>query len=200
LDVNGLKPIEQGGTVTIIPVKNPDILALFLRKQVDAAWVPEPWASRLKDEAGAKTVVDERQLWPGGRFTTTVLVARRAFEEAHPDAVRAFLRSHLGTIAWMHSHEAEAKLAVNGELKRLSGKALKTKILDEAWSHVDFTGDPNTPNVIAFANAAYRAGYLKADPGVLAGLVDDLGLASQTTASKRRLSTPSSVTVKAVGK
>jgi NitT/TauT family transport system substrate-binding protein len=185
LAVNGLKPLEQGGTVSIVPVKNPDILALFLRKQIDAAWVPEPWASRLKDEAGAKTVIDERQLWPGGKFSTTVLVARRAYAVAHPDAVRAFIRSHSATIAWMRGHEDEAEQAANQELKRLTGKELKPRVLAAAWSHVDFTDDPLPDTIVAFANAAYDAGYLKSKPGRLSGLIDTHNLVAVDDARRK---------------
>lgn len=173
----GLRPIDKGGSVTIVPVKNPDILALFLRKQIDAAWVPEPWAARLRDEAGAKTVIDERRLWPGGRFPTTVVVVSRRFADAHPDAVRAFVRSHVSTIGWIRGHAAEAEDTVNAELKRLTGKALKPNVMAEAWADVDFTSDPMPAGIVALANAAYDAGYLKAKPGLLAGLVDDRDLA-----------------------
>lgn len=184
LAANDLKPTEKGGSVTIVPVANPDILVLFLRKQIDAAWVPEPWASRLRDEAGAKTVVDERKLWAGGRFTTTVLVARRAFAEAHPDVVRAFVRSHIATIAWMRAHEDQAAASANAELKRLTGKALKPGILAQAWSHVDFTDEPNSSSIAAFAEAAYAAGYLKSKPGSLLGLVDSRNLVSLVDAGR----------------
>lgn len=179
LEREGLAPKERGGTVSVIPVKNPDILSLFLRRQIDAAWVPEPWASRLRAEAGAKTVVDERALWPQGKFTTTVLVARRAFAEAHPDAVRGFVAAHREAVDWIGSHPAEAQAAVNGELKRLTGKQLPKPVLADAWAKLEFTTDPNAPNIQALARAAYVAGYLKTDPGTLAGLVDSRAQVAQ---------------------
>ncbi|HEY6884453.1 MAG TPA: ABC transporter substrate-binding protein, partial [Nitrososphaeraceae archaeon] len=43
---NGLKTTDQGGNVVLTPIANPDILTLFLKKQLDGAWVPEPWATR----------------------------------------------------------------------------------------------------------------------------------------------------------
>jgi len=60
LSKHGLKPRERGGDVQITPIANPDQLTLFLRKQLDAAWAPEPWAARLIHEAGGKLLVDER--------------------------------------------------------------------------------------------------------------------------------------------
>lgn len=174
--LNGLKPRERGGTVSIMPIANPDVLALFKRRQLDAAWVPEPWASRLVTEAGAKTVVDERDLWPDRRFTTTVLVASRAFAESHPDAVRAFVRAHTDVVAWMHSHDQDAKDVANAELKRLSGKPLKPAVLAAAWSKLDFTTDPNAASIDAFAQAATDAGYIKAKAADLTALVDQTAL------------------------
>lgn len=161
LALNGLAPREQGGTVEIVPIKNPDILALFRQGQLDAAWAPEPWAARLKHDTGATTVVDERDLWPGRRFTTTVLVVRKAFADQHPDAVQEFARANRETIAWIQAHPADAQAAVNGELKRLTGKPLPNDVLQEAWSRVAFTDDPDRSSVVAFAEAAQKAGYLR---------------------------------------
>ena len=38
----------------MVPVANADILTLFLKKDIDGAWVPEPWATRLAKEANGK--------------------------------------------------------------------------------------------------------------------------------------------------
>ena len=169
---NGLQAKERGGTVEIVPIKNPDILALFLSKQIDAAWVPEPWAARIKKEAGAKTVIDERDLWPEGKFSTTVLVVRSEYADAHPDVVEKVVQAHLDTLEWIQGHEEEAKGIVNKELKRLTGKALAKDVLDEAWSHVSFTDDPNQASIKRFAEAAIAAGYQKRTELSLESLID----------------------------
>ena len=169
---NGLRPRERGGTVEILPMANADILTQFKRGGLDAAWVPEPWASRLRTEAKARTAVDERTLWPGGRFTTTVLVASQAFERRYPNVVRDFVRAHAATVAWMNAHEAEAQTLANAQLKKLSGKPLKDAVLKEAWSHVAFTTDPGASSIRAFAEAARDAGYLKGPRPDLAALVE----------------------------
>lgn len=160
----GLKPREKGGTVQIMPIKNPDILALFLRGQIDAAWVPEPWGTRLRLEAGGTTVVDERDLWPDGKFTTTVLVVSREFAEKHPDAVEGLVKAHLATLDWIGREPQRAKEAVNDELKRLTGKPLPENTLNEAWERVELTSDVGRDSVLKMAEYAYEAGYLKTDP------------------------------------
>ncbi len=67
---NGLKMQTTGGTqgdadyVDIVNQDNSQTLDLFKQGAIDGAWLPEPWASRLVLEAGAKTLVDEKTLWP----------------------------------------------------------------------------------------------------------------------------------------
>src|SRR5207344_2791387 len=81
--------------VTVTPLSNADILGLFQRGQVAGAWVPEPWGARLVNEAGGRVLVDERELWPEGKFPTTVLlVSTRALEKRRPE-VMALLRAHV---------------------------------------------------------------------------------------------------------
>lgn len=161
---NGLMTKDQGGTVEIIPAKNPDILTLFKQKQIDAAWVPEPWAARIKSETGAKTVVDERDLWPNRSFCTTVLVVRKAFADKHPVVVASFLKAHEKAILLINQQPDEVKALVNSQLKSLTGKSLKPEVLDEAWSHVSFKADLDKPSIEAFAKAAVEAGYSKGVP------------------------------------
>src|SRR6185436_6249256 len=108
----------------------------------DAAWVPEPWASRLVAEAGAHIVLEESSLWPGGRFTTTNVIARRAFLEANPDLVKRFLKAHRELTAWLNANPEEGARVVNDGIKRLTGKPLPAEVLQQEWHRVVFTTDP----------------------------------------------------------
>ncbi len=48
-----LQTADKGGTVEVVPIDNPLILDLMRLGQIDGAWVPEPWASRLIVEGAA---------------------------------------------------------------------------------------------------------------------------------------------------
>jgi len=168
----GLTPREKGGSVEVLPVKNPDILALMQRRQIDAAWVPEPWASRLIHDAKARLVVDERTLWPGGKYATTVLVARTAFLEKRPPWVERLLEAHLRNIAWLNAHPEEGQTVANAELKRLTGKPLATAVLKDAWTRLEFTSDPQRSSIDTFMKAAAESGYLPDGDASIAGLYD----------------------------
>ena len=86
---NGLQTKEQGGTVEVIPTDNTLILDLFKLGQIDGAWEPEPWASRLIVEAGGQLLVDERTLWTAthGDFVTAHIIVSTQFLKDHPDVV-----------------------------------------------------------------------------------------------------------------
>src|SRR5438876_1065058 len=98
LQQNGLKTTDHGGNVHIVPTDNATILTLFKAGRIDGAWVPEPWATRLVVEGKGKVFIDERSLWPEGKFVTTLVVVRKAFLDQHPDLVNKFLQAHVDTI------------------------------------------------------------------------------------------------------
>src|SRR5215207_7482403 len=57
---------EGGGDVSITPMSNGETLGAFASGAIDAGWLPEPWATRLVNEAGGHVLVDEAELWPEG--------------------------------------------------------------------------------------------------------------------------------------
>lgn len=168
---HGLGTTEAGGTVQIIPTANPQILDLFRRGEIDGAWVPEPWATRLMVEGGGSLFLDERDLWPNGEFTTAIVIARTAFLEAHPDLVRAWLEAHVELTLWERANPDEAKLLANEAIGELTGAALPQAVLDGAWSRQQVTWDPLRQTILDSAWAAYHAGYLDSEPD-LRELVD----------------------------
>ena len=73
---------QGGGDVSILPQPNAQTLDTFRSGDIDGAWVPEPWATRLVQEGGGTVLVDERDLWPDGQYVTTHLVVTPTFLEA----------------------------------------------------------------------------------------------------------------------
>jgi NitT/TauT family transport system substrate-binding protein len=140
---NGLHTTPQGtGDVNIVNASNATILTLFQQGQIDGAWVPEPYESRLVADDAGKILVDEASLWPAGKFDTTLLVVSTSFLSAHADVVANFLKGNLATIDWINANQSQAELAANDGLKTLTGKATAANVLQTAWSHMQFTVDP----------------------------------------------------------
>jgi sulfonate transport system substrate-binding protein len=139
----GLKnSVDGGGDVTIAPTANSDVLNLFQSGQLDGAWVPEPYASRLVLDGGGHVLVDEKDLWPNGEFVTTHLIVRTEFLKQYPDTVAALLRGHAAAVKEATDDADKAKTSVNAALEAAGGKALSAAVLDRAWSELTVTYDP----------------------------------------------------------
>lgn len=168
----GLKPKEKGGTVDILPLRNPDILNLFMRKQIDGAWVPEPWGTRLIKQAGGEIFLDERTLWKNGRFSSALMIVRTNFLEKHPDLVRRWLAAHVKITRWINQHPKKAKRDVSNQIKALSGVSLPKEVINDAFSRLEATYDPIVPSLVSYAEMAYHASFLGNQMPDLSGLVD----------------------------
>jgi NitT/TauT family transport system substrate-binding protein len=134
--------LSGSGDVTITPTDNALTLQLFRNGEIDGAWVPEPWASRLVLEAGGSVLVDERDLWPDGQFPTTQLVVATRFLAEHPETVEALLRGEVAAIDWITAHPADAASLVNTQIEAVTATPLSPEVLDRAFSGVTFTPDP----------------------------------------------------------
>jgi NitT/TauT family transport system substrate-binding protein len=182
LKQNGLTPQDKGGNVQIVPTDNSTTLTLFKEGKIDAAWVPEPYATRLVVEDGGTRLIDERTLWPDGKFITTEVVVRTAFLNQHADIVNKFLQAHVDTVQYIVSNPTEAGTFINNELKQISGKGLKSSEITQALNNLTITYDPLTNTVQTQANRAYALGFLKSNPD-LTGLYY-LGPLNQVLTSK----------------
>jgi NitT/TauT family transport system substrate-binding protein len=159
---------EKGltGKVKITNLENAQTLDAFKKGDVDGAWLPEPWSSRLVLDAGAKVLLDEADLWPGGKFPTTVLIVRTKFLQEHPQTVKALLTGLVAAIDFSNSDKAAAKTVVNSQLKELTGKALKPEVIDRAFSKIEITADPVAATFPQLAKDSVTAGIAKEAPDV----------------------------------
>ncbi len=186
LHSKGYQTKDNGGNVTVTPVDNPTILTLFLKKQIDGAWVPEPWGARLVNEAGGKILVDESTLWPpDGKFVTTNIVARTDYLQQNPDVVKKLLAANVNETLWINNHTDNAIKLFNTEFQKLTGKTIKENELKQAWSRIQFTYDPLKLSLFQQANNAYDIGFLaKGKPRPDVSGIYDLTLLNQVLKEK----------------
>ncbi|MBW8825198.1 MAG: ABC transporter substrate-binding protein [Acidobacteria bacterium] len=155
-----------GGDVHIRPQQNSSTLDQFKAGQIDGAWVPEPWATRLVVEGGGHVFVDEATQWPGGRFVTTNLLVRADFLAKHPAAVERLLRGELDAIRLITSKPAKAKQLVGAGIVKITGKNITAEETDRAWSRMTFTADPIAASLRGSAKHAADVELLPADTSI----------------------------------
>jgi NitT/TauT family transport system substrate-binding protein len=161
---NGLEAQEAGGSVQILPQANADTLAQFQQGNIDGAWVPEPWATRLIQEAGGEVFVDEKELWPDGKFVTTHLIVSTDFLDEHPGVVEDLVRANVKTTQWITDNPEDAKTIVNEQILEITTAALPQKVIDAAWDNIEVTYDPVASSLFESADAAYVLGFLEGEP------------------------------------
>jgi NitT/TauT family transport system substrate-binding protein len=183
LQANGLKATDKGGDVRVIPLANPDQLTLFLKKELDGAWAPEPWATRLIKEGNGRLFLDERTLWPNGQFISAHLIVRTKFLREHPDLVKNWIRAHVELTDWINGHLPEAKKLLNQQIAKETGKALPDAVLNEAFSRMQATYNPLRGSLMNAAKSAFDAGFLGRQMPDLSSLYD-LSLLNQVLAEK----------------
>lgn len=158
------------GDVTVVAQENPVTLTAFQAGDVDGAWLPEPWASRLVLEAGAKVLVDEKDLWPGGKFVTTQLLVRTDYLREHPQTVKALLEGSVEANRQINDDPDAAQQVVGTALAELTGKPLPPAVLDRAFEGIESTDDPIASSLATCAEHAFSTGLVeKAD---LTGIYD----------------------------
>lgn len=167
---NNLKPVEKGGSVYVINVVNPDIFTLFSKGELDAALVPEPWATRLVQQLGGIRLFQEKELWPDQKFSSAVLIVRSDFLEKHPDIVHKWVEAHVQTSDWINDHLDETETIFNDFLKKNTGKTLQPQLLHESFSNLQITYDPIESSINTFAERANSLGYLGREGYSLEGI------------------------------
>ncbi len=162
LKSNGLKTdLAGGGDVSIAPQDNAQTLETFRAGQIDGGWVPEPWATRLVQEGGGKVLLDERTLWPDGRFVTTHLVVRTEFLKEHPDAVRRLVEGQVQANDLVNTNPGEARRLVNRAIAGVTGRGIPATVLEASWKNLEFTNDPIASSLTASADHASDVGFLE---------------------------------------
>lgn len=150
-----------GGDVSIRPQENADTLTAFTDGQIDGAWVPEPWATRLVQEGDGRRLVDERTLWPGGRFVSTHLVVATAYLEEHRPVVRNLIAGLLDALDAIAEDPDRARAVTNDGIERATTKRLPDATIGEAWVRMAFTADPLPATLEKSKDDAVAVGLLE---------------------------------------
>lgn len=163
LHENGLKASDEGGNVTIVPIDPANMPAAFASKQVDAALVQEPWGAVMETQ-GAKLIANEKAIWNGGDYTTTVLTVNPKYAQQNPDAVKALLRGHLAAISYIQKSNAGAQKAIADQIYTFTGKRPNAAELFRALARTRVTWDINLKTLGEYAQLNKEAGFARDVP------------------------------------
>ena len=160
----GYRLKEKGGAVALIPLSNPDQLTMFKKKQIDGAWTVEPWLSRLELEGAGRLFLEEKNLWPEGRYVTTHLVMNKRFLIEKQELTRKLLGAHVAITRQINADKTAAAKILNEQLKKETGKALRPEVITVALDRVELTWDPVASSLRKSAEVSHTVGFLKKAP------------------------------------
>lgn len=163
LNQYGLKPVTEGGDVTVSAVANADVANTMGRGDVDAALVPEPWGATLIEQ-GAEILLDYDEIYMDGSYDVAVVVVRGEFLEQHPEIVEAFLEQHEIVTDIINTNQKEALSVINNELENATGKSLSENIISEAFGRIGVSTQLNKESVLGFAQISKEQGFIKEVP------------------------------------
>jgi NitT/TauT family transport system substrate-binding protein len=158
LTAGGLKITQLGGDAQVLPTQNPDQLALFQQKRIDAVWTVEPWVSRLERESGGKILVEEKDV------ATTVLVSSVKFLAEHRDLAGKFAQAHAELTEWIMKNPEEAQKLVRAELLAETKSDVAADLIAQSWKRIVFTAEVPRASVESFMQNSMKSGFIKSAP------------------------------------
>jgi NitT/TauT family transport system substrate-binding protein len=162
-----------GGDVHVTPVSpNSAAVLQFESGEIAGGWEPAPYDVEMV-AAGGHELVDEASLWPDGQFVTTNLIVTSRYLKANPAVVTDLLKANIESVKFIQDDKSAAENAANAELTALTGKGLKSGVLDASFAQVSFTTDPIASSLLADAQHAEAVGVLS--PVKDLGGIFDLG-------------------------
>src|SRR5262245_8177896 len=139
---------QGGGDVSIRPQDNATSLNSFKTGDIQGAWVPEPWATRLVTEGGGKILVDEATLWPKGQYVTTQLIVTASFLKQHPDVVQKLANAQVASNDYIKTNTADAESLVSRGIQQATGKAIDGNLVIASFKNIEFTNDPIASSLV----------------------------------------------------
>jgi len=159
-----------GGDVHIVPQDNSLTLTTFQSGDIDGAWVPEPWATRMIKEGHGKILVDEKDLWPNGKYVTANVIVSTSFLNQHPDVVKQLIEGEQASIAYIKSNPTKAQDLAGQAIEKVTGKPIAPNLVAASFKNQTFTLDPIPFSLVKDAKNAQAVGLI--DSSDVKGIYD----------------------------
>ena len=160
----GISSARIGGTLKHVTGNPAQYAAMFESGKVDIAAVPEPWASQLVKDTGAKIIVDSKKISYGTTLPNVILVSSGAKIKADKGVIEKIVKAQDEANAFIDKNPEEAKAITIKSIKDITKQELDKDVVDGAWNNISFTGDVNKKVIQEFANSSVELKFLKEKP------------------------------------
>jgi NitT/TauT family transport system substrate-binding protein len=160
LSANGLKASTNGGTVNVVQSSNADIANLMDRGDIDAALVPEPWGSILELSRGGRVVLDYDRVDPHGIPATAVVIVRKEFLDAYPEAVARFIEAHMEATEYINGNMDIASDIINNQIALITQNIIEKDVLTSAFRRLQISYEIPVSSIMDFARFGVEEHFL----------------------------------------
>ncbi|EGA90624.1 ABC transporter (substrate-binding protein) [Planococcus donghaensis MPA1U2] len=138
--------------------------ALFATEKVDVAVAPEPWASVLKQNTGAKVIIEPDEISFGTTLPASVLVTSSKLIKENPEMVQGIVNAHKEATKFITENPDQAKEITINTIDDITGQKLETSIIDGAWENMIFDTALSSEEIQAFGDSSFDLKFLKEQP------------------------------------
>ncbi len=160
----GISSARIGGTLKHVTGNPAQYASMFKSGKVDLAAVPEPWATQLVKDDGAKIIVDSSKISYGKTLPNTVLVSSGKKIKNDKAVIEKIVKAQEDAIAFINQSPDEAKSITLKSIKEITKQDLDQDVINTAWSHIRFTDNVNKKVVQQFADSSVELKFLKNKP------------------------------------
>lgn len=167
----GITSDRTGGKMKHVTGKPATYHSMFTTGNVDAATVPEPWASVIEEKGSGEVLVDTKNVAYGETLPAAVFVTSQDLVDNKPDLVQSIVDGHKKATEYIQDNPAEAKEIAIKKIKEITDQELSASVIDNAWERINFTYEVDAKVLQDFADSSYDLEFLEEKPD-LEGLVD----------------------------
>ncbi|MCM3567793.1 ABC transporter substrate-binding protein [Neobacillus mesonae] len=167
----GISSARIGGTLKHVTGNPAQYAGMFESGKVDLAAVPEPWATQLVKDTGAKVIVDSTKISYGQTLPNTILVTSGKKIQDDKDVIAKIVKAQEEAINFIEKNPEKAKEITIKSINDITKQQLDKDVVDQAWKNIHFTSDVNKDVIQEFANSSVELKFLKEKPD-FAALID----------------------------
>ncbi len=138
--------------------------AMFETGKIDVAVAPEPWASVLAQNTGAKVIIQPDEISFGTSLPASVLVTSSELIESDPEVVQGIVDAHEEATAYIEENPEESKEIVISTIDEITGQELDKSVIDGAWDNMFFSTDIDGEEIQDFGDSSFDLKFLKEKP------------------------------------
>ncbi|RPF51034.1 ABC transporter substrate-binding protein [Aquisalibacillus elongatus] len=159
-DEYGLTSDRVDGEMKHVTGKPATYASMFETEKVDAATVPEPWASVIEEDGSGKVLVDTPDVAYGETLPAAVFVTSQELAENDPDKVQNIVDAHVKATEFIQNNPEEAKEIAIKKIKEITDQELSKSVIDNAWERIEFSYEVDEQVLQDFIDSSYDLGFL----------------------------------------